>query len=305
MKFSCSVPYNTTVKASSVHVSVVIPCYNEEAYIGDTLRSLLAQTYKNYEVIVVDNNCTDATAAIARKHSARVVREITPGVCAARQAGTEAARGEIIISTDADTQFSPDWLRRIVDSFDKDPSQVAVGGPCQYYDGPWWRTYTKVLFGWSYLHYRLFGWPWYMTATNIAFRKTAWRGYDLTLTQGGDELAVLHQLKRAGRVRFMLGNSTYTSGRRLEQGVLYSIFVTFLFYYVAGYYVNRAFKREIIGTAPPFRSYSAKRLLAYRFGWGLSLLVLAGSLVYGADHGMANPVNHVFEDGVAVVERLL
>lgn len=283
----------------------MIPCYNEEAYISNTLRSLLAQTYKDYEVVVVDNNCTDATTSIAREHGARVIREMTPGVCAARQAGTEAARGEIVVSTDADTRFSPDWLLRIVESFDKNPSQVAVGGPCQYYDGPWWRTYTKILFGLSYIHYRLFGWPWYMTATNIAFRKAAWRGYDLVLTQGGDELALLHQLKRVGRVRFMLSNSTYTSGRRLEQGVLYSIFVTFLFYYVAGYYINRMFGREVIGTAPPFRGHDIKRQLAYRLGLGISLLVLLGSLVYGMSHGRGGPINHAFDNGAAVFERLL
>ena len=94
--------------------SIVIPCYNEADFIASTLESLTAQTFtKNYEIIIVDNNCTDDTVAIARRHGARVVSAQRPGVCSARQAGTKASHGEIIISTDADTIFSPNWLSNI------------------------------------------------------------------------------------------------------------------------------------------------------------------------------------------------
>ena len=80
--------------------SVVIPCYNEELYIADALKSLQKQDFTgDYEVIVVDNNSTDNTATLAKKHGAKVVHEKRPGICWARQAGTEAARGEIVIST--------------------------------------------------------------------------------------------------------------------------------------------------------------------------------------------------------------
>ncbi len=258
------------------YFSVVIPCYNEEDYIEKTIRSLKAQNTKaNYEIIVVDNNCTDATASIARKLGAKVVVETIPGICAARQAGTNAAQGEIVISTDADTIFSPDWLENIYKEFKKSSKIVAVCGPCRFNDSPWWgKVYTHFLFGWSYFFFLVRGRPIYITATNTAFRKASWKGYDLSLMQGGDEIGLLHQLKREGKVSFGLKNSVYTSGRRLQRGMLYNIFVTFLFYYMAGYYINSLFGRKIIGAPPAFRKpYKTKWFTG--FTYGTSTLVVA------------------------------
>ena len=79
--------------------SVVIPAFNEQAYLGACLASLAAQDYPGaFEVIVVDNNSTDDTAVIAAAAGATVVVEPEQGVCQARQRGTEVARGEIVIS---------------------------------------------------------------------------------------------------------------------------------------------------------------------------------------------------------------
>ena len=84
--------------------SIIVPAYNEAAYLGRALDSLLHQDYNGrYEVIVVDNNSTDGTAAIAAQYGVPVVTEPQQGVCAARQRGVDCATGEIIISTDADT----------------------------------------------------------------------------------------------------------------------------------------------------------------------------------------------------------
>lgn len=273
------------MKKSSPRISVVIPCYNEEAYLAKTLKSLRSQTYQNYEIVVVDNNCTDRTVEIAKDYGARVVKESVPGVCAARQAGSSAAKAEIVVSTDADTRFAADWLETIAASFNNNPNQVAVCGPCRYYDGPWWKIYTYILFSWSWLHYRLLGWPAYITATNTAFKKSAWSGYDTSLTQGGDELALLHQLRRQGQVRFNLRNPVQTSARRLEQGMVYSIFVTFLFYYLAGYYINKTFKREIIGMAPAFRRRRRHQSPVYQWTWRFALLLVIGLPVMSFHHG--------------------
>ena len=54
-------------------ISVVIPAYNEEGYIGDLLNSIQAQTYKDYEVIVVDSYSSDKTKEIVKKFGARVI----------------------------------------------------------------------------------------------------------------------------------------------------------------------------------------------------------------------------------------
>jgi glycosyltransferase involved in cell wall biosynthesis len=251
-------------------ISIVIPCYNEARFIGKVLESLNRQKYDgDYEVIIVDNNCSDNTAAIALAYGARVISENNPGVCFARQTGTEAAKGEIVISTDADTTFNETWLSDIMASFAKSEDCVAVAGPCVFSDGPWWgKVYPSLLFGSVSLFNRVAGRPFYITATNLAFKKSAWRQYNTALTQGGDELALLHDLEKKGSVVFDNKNPVYTSGRRLEKGLFYNFFISFLVYYLLAYYLNRLFNRPVLGTAPAFRtpvSAASRRLaLVYR-----------------------------------------
>lgn len=243
------------MKSSKPRFSIVIPCYNEARYIAQTLESFKHQSYTgHYEIIIVDNNCTDDTVAIARPYGVTVVSESRTGVCWARQAGTEAASGEIVISTDADTYYPEDWLKNIDAAFKKYRNCVAVTGPCVYKDGPWWgKQYPKILFGTVSIISKFIGRPFYVTATNIAFKKSAWSQYHTNLTQGGDELALLHDLTKKGKVVFNNGNPAYTSGRRLTKGLIYNLFVTFLVYYLLAYYLNKLLGRTIIGTYPAFR----------------------------------------------------
>jgi glycosyltransferase involved in cell wall biosynthesis len=239
----------------SPRMSVVIPAYNEQALLPACLRSLAAQDYQGrYEVIVVDNNSTDATAAIACELGATVVFEPHAGVCWARQRGTEQARGEIVISTDADTTFDSGWLSRIDAEFQADPSMVAVTGPCRFTAAPLWgRAYAWLLFAAVYLIYRLTGRVIYVTATNFAFRRSAWRGFDTNATQGGDEIGLLRQLRPHGNLGFLHDNPTYTSARRMRRGLLYNLLVTCLYYYLTGYVLNRITGRTVIGTYPHIR----------------------------------------------------
>ena len=180
--------------------SVIVPAYNEAAYLGRALDSLLHQDYDGkYEVIVVDNNSSDDTAAIAARYGVHVVREPQQGVCAARQRGVDCARGEIIISTDADTTQPRDWLRTIDARFAESDRVVAVAGPCRYKNPSWWaKAYPILLFGLVAAIYALTGFVFYVSATNFAIRRTAFPGYDLKLTQGGDELDLLRRLRRRG-----------------------------------------------------------------------------------------------------------
>ena len=280
--------------------SVVIPCYNEARYIADAVRSLRGQTFAgSYEIVVVDNNCTDDTAAVAAGLGARVVHERTAGVCAARQTGTEAAAGDVVVSADADTTYPPDWLSTIDRSFRADAGTVAVTGPCRYVGGPLWgRVYARLLFGGVQLVYRLTGRIVYVSATNIAFRKDHWSGYDLNLTQGGDELHLLRALRGRGRVVYHHRNPTYTSSRRLTRGLLYSIFVTLITYYLLGYALNRLFGRRVIGTAPAYRDSrgplpSRLRTVAYAM---LALLLLTLSF--------AQPRRYLVDKSDAVVDHV-
>lgn len=268
--------------AARPRFSVVVPALDEERYIGDCLQSLADQDFAgDIEIIVVDNNSSDATAVVARGFGATVVHEERPGVCWARQRGTALARGEFVVSTDADTTFAPDWLSRIDEVLTQHPSCVAVGGPCSFTDATsfWARTYPTLLFGAVALVYRLTGRVLYVTATNLAFRRAVWPGYNTQMTQGGDELDLLRRLQRRGPVVFDRHNPTFTSPRRLQRGLAYNLVVTFFLYYFVAYWLNRVTGRPVVGTAPAFRraAQSSSFIL-----WASRLLIAATVLALGA-----------------------
>ena len=93
-------------------LSVVIPCYNEE----NGVREVIGRMPKEIdEVVVVDNNCTDRTAEVARSLGAVVVAERTPGYGAAYKAGLAAATGDLLITLDGDGTYPPEEIVRLVD----------------------------------------------------------------------------------------------------------------------------------------------------------------------------------------------
>jgi glycosyltransferase involved in cell wall biosynthesis len=94
-------------------VSVIIPSYNCEAYIEETVRSVLNQTYKRVEIIVVDDGSTDRTCDLVKKlrsPQVRLLKQKNAGVCAARNAGFMAAHGDFICFLDHDDYWYPEKL---------------------------------------------------------------------------------------------------------------------------------------------------------------------------------------------------
>jgi glycosyltransferase involved in cell wall biosynthesis len=120
-------------------ISVVIPAHNEEKVIGRTIQAVLAQTYPDFEVIVVNNASTDQTAEVASKFPVRVVHESRKGLLWARECGRRAAKGYVIANIDADCLPEPDWLSRGIVHFTEDQNDevVAVTGPYDYHDANW------------------------------------------------------------------------------------------------------------------------------------------------------------------------
>jgi glycosyltransferase involved in cell wall biosynthesis len=109
-------------------VSVVIPALNAERTIAQALGALCAQTAApEFEILVVDNGCSDATPQIATSFGARLLHEPVRGPAAARNCGLRAARGAIVAHMDADTVPSRKWLAFLSEPFE-DPSVVIVAG---------------------------------------------------------------------------------------------------------------------------------------------------------------------------------
>jgi glycosyltransferase involved in cell wall biosynthesis len=91
-------------------ISFIVPAHNEEACLGRTLQAIHEAAHligRPYEIIVVDDASTDATAAIALLNNARVVTVNHRQIAATRNSGGRAARGEYLIFVDADTIVNP------------------------------------------------------------------------------------------------------------------------------------------------------------------------------------------------------
>lgn len=276
--------------------SIVVPAYNEAAYLPATLDSLQQQDFTGpYEIVVVDNNSTDDTARIAAERGVRVLHEDRQGVCAARLTGSLAATGEIIVSADADTLYPPGWLSAVDRTLTRSGDVVAVAGPCRYENAQWWtRAFPAGLFGLVAGASAVTGVVLYASATNLAMRRTAFPGYDLSLTQGGDELDLLRRLRRQGRVVWDRHNVVVTSSRRFDRGLVYNLFVSLLVYYLLAYALNRMTGRIVLGTAPAFRRGRTGRRAQTRTRWlvgtAVLALVVSAALVTGAGPAAATGI---------------
>ena len=111
-------------------VSILVPAFNEAEVIAKALSSLSGGDYPSHEVIVVDDGSTDGTGELVEGlglPGVRLVRQPNSGKAAALNAGLAVAKGEVIVTVDADTVFEEDTLRRLVEPF-ADPAVGAVAG---------------------------------------------------------------------------------------------------------------------------------------------------------------------------------
>ena len=112
-------------------VSVIIPAYNQSRYLGQAIRSVLAQTYASFEIIVVDDGSTDDTRQVATGFAdarVRYVHQLNRGLSAARNTGIRHARGELLTFLDSDDLFLEHKLATLVGALEKNPALGLVAG---------------------------------------------------------------------------------------------------------------------------------------------------------------------------------
>jgi glycosyltransferase involved in cell wall biosynthesis len=110
-------------------VTVIIPSFNSEQYIGETLQSVLDQTYRPLEVIAVDDGSTDRSPAILRSYgtAVRVVRQPNQGRSVARNRGLDEAFGEYVVFLDSDDLLAPTHVATLVDVLQQTECDIAYG----------------------------------------------------------------------------------------------------------------------------------------------------------------------------------
>lgn len=120
--------------------SVVIPAYNSARFLGETLDSLLCQTLKEIEIVVVDDGSTDNTCDVVRAYGEkcgviRLISQENAGVSAARNHGLDAAAGDFVVFLDADDFYAPTALEAFVTCAEETGADVVLGRLCNYTDG--------------------------------------------------------------------------------------------------------------------------------------------------------------------------
>jgi glycosyltransferase involved in cell wall biosynthesis len=116
-------------------VSVVIPCYNHAQFLAHAIESVLAQSYSNFEIMVVDDGSTDDTAKVVRTYSpVHYVYKDNAGRSAARNTGLRLSRGEFIVFLDADDRLLPNALETGINCMREHPECALVSGHCRVID---------------------------------------------------------------------------------------------------------------------------------------------------------------------------
>ncbi len=157
-------------------LSLIIPVYNEERHIKACLDAIASQTEMPTEVIVVDNNCTDNTIAIAEAYPfVQIITESTQGLIAARNAGFEHASSDIYGRIDADSQVDPDWVQRVLSNFEADHLTHGLTGygktdVLPY--SPWPRVVLATLVYFWYVQFTIG--VQVMWGANMALRASSW-----------------------------------------------------------------------------------------------------------------------------------
>lgn len=118
-----------------MRIGIVTPAFNVAAYIGEAIRSVLAQSHRAWTMTIVDDGSTDQTAAIAAGFDdprIRLVRQRNGGVSAARNRGLRATNAETVLFLDADDWLSSDALSVLAATLRADPGAIAAVGPWQH-----------------------------------------------------------------------------------------------------------------------------------------------------------------------------
>lgn len=230
-------------------LSVVVPVLNEERRVAPFFESWLTQTVVPSEIVVVDNGSTDGTVSRVWSFQERlhqrgiklaILHEPIRGIVRCRDRGFRAARGEIIISADVDTEYASTYIERAASYFSL-PGVAGVAARRRVLAAPWFIRVEEVIHA---VRDRVVFWlintvrdP---RAFTISFRRQEYlstKGMDVRLLTAEDESGLARLLNQRGRIVYDPTLVVFKSSRRHRQGgVLYYLFKTILWDYWISYW---------------------------------------------------------------------
>lgn len=218
-------------------ITIIIPALNEEKYLPMTFASIKKMDRQPDEIIVVNAQSEDKTGVIAKNFGAKVVTVDRRSIGYSRQKGLEAATGDIVAYTDADTILPTDWLSTVLTIMEKQ-KVVGVFGGFRVPDGPWWyRAYINGIQPiTNTITYALFRIP-FATGQNMAFYRTN------ALSAGGfpvdfkiaEDIEIARRVMSTGPIVFQQNFFVIASGRRGYEGFWQLItrgFSAFFYYFI-------------------------------------------------------------------------
>jgi glycosyltransferase involved in cell wall biosynthesis len=241
-------------------ISVIIPTLDEEATIGACLRSLDNQTLDRdaFEIIVVDGDSTDNTCNIARKYADEIMKQTRAGIGGARKDGAEIAQGRVLVFTDADSCFAPEWLQAIANNLLVQGYDASTG-PIRFSERTvqsevirLWRMQYNLLHLFNF--YRIIG-------PNMAITRSVYdriRGHSAISILEDFDLSL--RLFREGNIRCNYDPTqiVYTSSRRMRNLFGYMLVMLYGHYHL---HITHDYQRLL--RYPKFNEMGAKYMLEW------------------------------------------
>ena len=197
--------------------SVIIPTLNEEARIGRLLQSLERQSFKDFEIVVVDGGSSDKTVKVAEKFSAKVFVKKGCKEFPSRNIGAKLSKGRILLFLSADVVVSLDALKHLAKEFEKDQYFSGICGLGIPFDAPIWMK-IEYLFHWRLLRLWMKLTKDYHASTNfMAVRKDDFHKVGEFTDEIFADTIFFNKLGKKCKVKVLPKSLVFVSGRRAKK----------------------------------------------------------------------------------------
>ncbi len=202
-----------------VKISIVMPVYNTEKYLSETLDAVLAQTFADFEVICVDDGSTDGSLRILEEYRdkderIKIVVQDNQGVVAARNNAIALAKGEFIYPLDSDDVIAPNCLERLYEVITTTNNRVVASEACCF--GEWNGSFRQPKF----TKYEMYGWHEQCVVSALFYKEDFERfgGYRLAFNGfGGDDMDYWLNYMDNGMPMFRVKDCLFFYRQKLQQ----------------------------------------------------------------------------------------